>query len=58
MEGQPSGMIVNAAPAPGGGCDVLASTQIESHDTQEIRLESLQGVTLQFLPLPYSLPME
>jgi folate-binding protein YgfZ len=56
MEGQSSGMIVNAAPAPGGGNDVLASVQISSHDTQAIHWKSLQGEELQFLPLPYPLP--
>jgi folate-binding protein YgfZ len=56
MEGQASGMIVNAAPAPGGGYDVLASVQSSSHDTQAIHWKSLQGAALQFMPLPYSLP--
>jgi len=56
MEGQSSGMIVNAAPAPGGGYDVLASVQTSSHDTQAIHWKSLQGAALQFLPLPYPLP--
>jgi tRNA-modifying protein YgfZ len=56
MEGQASGMIVNAAPAPGGGYDVLASVQISSRDTQTIHWKSLQGAALQFLPLPYLLP--
>ncbi|MBI3478763.1 MAG: folate-binding protein YgfZ [Nitrosomonadales bacterium] len=56
MEGQASGMIVNAAPAPGGGYDVLASVQIASRETQTLRWKSLQGDALQFLPLPYALP--
>ncbi len=56
MEGQSSGMIVNAAPAPKGGYDVLASVQIVSQETQAVHLKSLQGVALQFLPLPYALP--
>jgi hypothetical protein len=56
MEGQASGMIVNAAPAPGGGYDMLASVQSSSHDTQAIHWKSLQGAALQFVPLPYSLP--
>jgi folate-binding protein YgfZ len=56
LEGQASGMIVNAAPAPGGGYDVLASVQISSRDTQTIHWKSLQGAALQFLPLPYLLP--
>lgn len=56
MEGQASGMTVNAAPAPGGGYDVLASVQSSSHATQTVHWKSLQGAALQFLPLPYPLP--
>ena len=56
MEGQASGMIVNAAPAPGGGYDVLASVQSSSHNTQSVHWKSLQGTALKFLPLPYPLP--
>ena len=56
MEGQASGMIVNAAPAPSGGYDVLATVQIASRETQAVHWKSLQGEALQFLPLPYSLP--
>jgi folate-binding protein YgfZ len=55
MEGQASGMIVNAAPAPSGGYDVLATVQIASRETQAVHWKSLQGEALQFLPLPYSL---
>lgn len=51
---QPCGMIANAAPAPGGGYDVLAVIQIESHDNQTVRLA--QGATLTFESLPYPLP--
>lgn len=56
MEGQASGMVVNASPAPDGGCDLLAVVQISSREAQTVRLQSLQGAVLQFLPLPYSLP--
>jgi len=56
MEGQPSGMIVNAAPAPSGGYDALAEIQIASRETQTLHWKSLQGAALQFLPLPYPLP--
>jgi tRNA-modifying protein YgfZ len=56
MEGQASGMIVNAAPAPGGGYDVLASVQTSSRGTHTVHWKSLQGAELQFLPLPYPLP--
>jgi folate-binding protein YgfZ len=56
MEGQASGMIVNAAPAPGGGYDVLASVQTSSHETKTVHWKSLQGAALHFLQLPYPLP--
>jgi tRNA-modifying protein YgfZ len=56
MEGQASGMVVNTAPAPGGGYDVLASVQIFSQQTQSVHWKSLQGTALQFLQLPYQLP--
>lgn len=56
MEGQPSGTVVNATAAPGGGCDLLAVVQISSRETQTVHLQALQGAVLQFLPLPYSLP--
>lgn len=55
MEGQASGMIVNAAPAPDGGYDLLAAVQISSHETQTVHWQSLQGTALQFLPLSYPL---
>lgn len=56
MEGQASGMIVNAAPAPDGGFDVLATVQISSRETQAVHWKSLQGEALEFLSLPYPLP--
>jgi folate-binding protein YgfZ len=56
MEGQASGMIVNASPAPSGGYDVLATVQINSRETQVVHWKSLQGEALHFMPLPYPLP--
>ncbi len=56
MEGQACGTVANVAPAPGGGCDVLAVVQISSHDAHTVHLGGLQGEVLQFLPLPYALP--
>lgn len=55
MEEQSCGMIVNAAPAPGGGYDVLAVAQISSQAAHTVHWKSLQGATLKFMPLPYSL---
>ncbi|NBQ69719.1 MAG: folate-binding protein [Nitrosomonadaceae bacterium] len=56
MEDQSSGNIVNAAPSPQGGFDVLAVIQQSSIDTGEIHWQSLQGPTLEIKPLPYSVP--
>ncbi len=56
MEGQASGMIVNSAPAPDGGYDVLATVQIAGRETQTVHWRSLQDEPLEFLPLPYALP--
>lgn len=56
MEGQASGMLVNAAPSPDGGYDALAVVQMSSQETQTIHWKSLQGETLKFSPLPYELP--
>ncbi|HXU94466.1 MAG TPA: folate-binding protein YgfZ [Gallionella sp.] len=56
LEGQSSGMVVNAAPAPGGGHDVLAVVQIASHDAHPVHLGSPAGPRLQFQPPPYPLP--
>ena len=54
MEGQASGMVVNATPAPGGGCDLLAVVQISSRASHTVHWLSLHGAPLQFLPLPYT----
>ncbi len=55
MEGQASGMIVNAQPAPGGGWDALAVIQISSADTQTVHLGALDGAQLKLETLPYAL---
>ncbi len=56
MEDQACGMVVNSAPAPGGGFDLLAVVQIASHDTFPVHLSALTGARLQFQPLPYPIP--
>lgn len=56
MEGQHSGTVANAAPAPGGGWDLLAVVQISSREGQSVHLGSLEGPALAFEALPYSLP--
>ncbi len=57
MEGQSSGMVVNAAPAPGGGFDLLAVAQIESvASMQPIHLKAVDGPVLTLKAQPYTLP--
>lgn len=56
LDGQASGTVVNAAPAPGGGYDLLAVAQVESAATQTLHLRALDGPALALKPLPYALP--
>ncbi|MEW6119734.1 MAG: folate-binding protein YgfZ [Pseudomonadota bacterium] len=53
---QASGTVVNAAPAPGGGFDILAVTQVESARIQTLHLGGLGGAPLELKPLPYAVP--
>jgi folate-binding protein YgfZ len=56
---QACGMVVNAAPAPGGGCDLLAVMQVEaahSADASPVLLGALDGSRLDILDLPYLVP--
>lgn len=55
LPGQACGMVANAAPAPGGGSDVLAVMQVSSFETGEVRWQRPDGPQLRFEPLPYSL---
>jgi len=56
MPDQASGIIVNAAPAPSGGYDVLAVLQIASADGNAMHWKSLDGPTLTLGVLPYAIP--
>ncbi|MCD6705967.1 MAG: folate-binding protein [Thiobacillus sp.] len=56
MVGQATGTVVNAAPAPDGGFDVLAVAQVESANTQTLHLKAPDGAALTLKPLPYALP--
>ncbi|HYP68902.1 MAG TPA: folate-binding protein [Thiobacillaceae bacterium] len=56
MGDQASGMVVNTAPAPGGGFDLLAVAQIESiNGGQALHWKSVEGPALTIKPLPYSI---
>ncbi len=56
IEGQATGTVVNAAPAPAGGFDVLAVAQVESANTRTLHLKAADGAALSLKPLPYALP--
>jgi hypothetical protein len=50
---QAAGIIANVAPAPGGGCDVLAVVHSSSVEAGEVRVGGRDGPRLAFRPLPY-----
>jgi folate-binding protein YgfZ len=52
--GQPSGMIVNAAPNGLGGADVLVEIKLAALE-HEVRHGSAGGTPLEFLALPYAI---
>ncbi|WP_410499269.1 YgfZ/GcvT domain-containing protein [Chitinibacter sp. S2-10] len=54
MNGQPSGKIVQAAPAPQGGMELLLVAQIASLE-HGLHLANLNGPLLHNLPLPYAM---
>ncbi len=56
FDAQPCGTVVNAARAPGGGCDLLAVLQIAAQERGDARLRAPDGPPLVSLPLPYSIP--
>jgi len=56
FEGQACGTVVNAAPSPGGGCDLLAVVQIAAAERGDARLRASDGPLLVALPLPYAIP--
>ena len=55
MAEQSSGMVVNAAPAPDGGFDLLAVIQIGSVEAGSVHWKALDGPALEIIPLPYTL---
>lgn len=55
MAEQSCGKIVNAAPSPSGGFDVLAVIQVSSVEADKIHWKTLNGPVLEIHPLPYSL---
>jgi folate-binding protein YgfZ len=55
LPGQACGMVLNAAPAPGGGTDLLAVLQVASYAQNDVHLGRADGPRLAFKPLPYVL---
>lgn len=56
FDGQATGTVVNAAPAPSGGFDVLAVAQVESAAAHTLHLKAADGAALRLRPLPYAVP--
>lgn len=55
---QSNGNILNAAPAPQGGYDVLATLYSSVKEAHVVHWQSPQGAVLDFEPLPYPFPAE
>jgi hypothetical protein len=53
---QPCGTVVNAAPAPQGGYELLAVLQLAAAAEGNVRLGAPDGPALEALALPYAIP--
>ena len=53
---QPCGTVVDAAPAPAGGSDLVAVLQLAAAASGDVRLQAVGGAALEPLSLPYALP--
>ncbi|KND59037.1 Folate-dependent protein for Fe/S cluster synthesis/repair in oxidative stress [Candidatus Paraburkholderia schumanniana] len=56
--GQPCGLVVNAAPAEGGGVDCLVEIKLAALDNGSVHVGAADGPALTFLPLPYAFPAD
>ncbi|MDD2923682.1 folate-binding protein [Rhodoferax sp.] len=54
-EGQPCGLVAQAAPAPDGGFDAIVSIQISAFETGGVRVGQVAGPQLALSPVPYPL---
>lgn len=52
---QSCGKVIEAAPSPSGGCELLASMLMSSAEGGDIHVGAAEGPRLAFLPLPYAL---
>jgi len=55
---QACGTVVNAAPAPGGGSDLLAVAQTQAAAESTLHLRAPDGPRLTLLDLPYAIPAQ
>jgi folate-binding protein YgfZ len=53
---QACGVVVNAAPAPEGGCDLLAVAQLTAVAAGPLHLDAPEGPTMSLRTLPYAVP--
>jgi len=53
---QPCGTVVNAAPQPEGGTDLLAVLQLAAQASGDVHLGAPDGPRLTGLPMPYAIP--
>jgi folate-binding Fe-S cluster repair protein YgfZ len=51
--GQPAGMVVNAAPRPGGGFSALVEVKWAALEAGSLHLDSAEGAALERRELPY-----
>ncbi|MDT8402946.1 folate-binding protein YgfZ [Sulfuriflexus sp.] len=58
QSGQGTGRIVMTSPAPQGGYEVLAVIQVSSAEQGDVHLQSIDGPKLDFIDLPYEVPLE
>jgi len=52
--GQGAGLILDASPAPEGGCEAMAVIEIAAVQAGEVRIGDAEGAVLEFLDLPYA----
>ena len=52
---QPVGLVVQAAPAPGGGWEAIVSLQLSAAEAGDLHAGGATGVALRLQPLPYLL---
>ncbi len=52
---QSCGKVIEAAPSPSGGCDILASMLMASAEAGDVHVGSADGLRLAFRSLPYPL---